>query len=335
MRTAVEIDPIAAESYRRIVGIDPIIDDIREVSGRRLLSTAFLPREGCFLLTACAPCQGFSSQRPPKDGAEDPRNLLIFEVVRLVDEIRPSYLMIENVPGLAVGIGEPIWRSAVTGLADLGYAPTDEQILDAADYGVPQRRERLIAVFRRDDMPGVSLPPPTHVDPHAGDKGGRSEWRTVQGAIGVIKPLAAGEADPDDLLHVAPAHSANILRRIRAIPLDGGSRANLPPELVLSCHHGHEGHRDVYGRMRWGSPAPTLTGGCNKPSKGRFIHPEQHRGITLREAALLQTFPLTADFSGTRDQIAGQIGNAVPPLLVATLTAPIKAAYDLLRQPTS
>src|SRR5213078_3187272 len=122
-------------------------------------------------------------------------------------------------------------------------------------------------------------------------------------------------------------HSPNILERIRAVPLDGGSRAQLPKRLVLECHLEHDGHRDVYGRMRWDSPSPTLTGGCNKPSKGRFLHPHQHRGITLREAALLQDFPPRCRFVGSRDHVADQIGNAVPPGLVCAVARPIWQAY--------
>ena len=336
VRAAVEMDPTAAKRYKNIVGIQPIVSDICTVSGTRLLRTARLLPGQCFLLTACAPCQGFSSQRPPKHGAADPRNGLIHEAVRLVAAVRPMYVMLENVPGLAVGVGAPIYHTAVSRLNKLGYVRMDERVVDAADYGVPQRRQRLIVLFRRRDMPDIKLPAATHVNPQLADTEGRPIWRSVREAIGCLRPLAPGEVDPNDPLHAASAHRPDIVKRIEAIPSDGGSRAVLPTELTLECHRNHSGHRDVYGRMRWDAPAPTLTGGCHKPSKGRFIHPEQDRGITLREAALLQAFPPDTQFAGSREQIAEQIGNAVPPALAAALARPIatmwKEAHDEVDQ---
>lgn len=323
VRAAIEIDSVASRTYTVLTGRTPIVSDIRKVRGPSILAAAELQRGECFLLTACAPCQGFSSQRPPSKGIADPRNTLIHEIVRLTDQLRPCYLMLENVPGLARGVGRPIYERAVAQLANIDYRCSDERVLDAADYGLPQRRERLIALFRRPDMPEVTLPPATHCAPGTSDRRSRSDWSTVRDAIAHLRPLEAGEADRGDPMHVASAHSHDVLRRLSAIPPDGGSRAELPDDLVLKCHRGHAGHRDVYGRMHWDRPAPTLTGGCHKPSKGRFTHPEQDRSITLREAALLQGFPPGVVFAGTRDQVAAQIGNAVPPPLMAKLTVPL------------
>lgn len=329
VRAAVEIDPVAARSYALNLGYSPIVKDIRQVTGRQIMRAGGLRSGECFLLAACPPCQGFSTQRRQGDGANDPRNLLIFEFVRMVKEIRPTYFLLENVPGLAKGIGAPFYRTTLLRLRRLGYGVVDG-VLDAADYGVPQRRARLIAVGWRSGATPVGLPPATHGESKVTKSDGmaRPRWRTVRDAISHLRGLRAGEADASDPLHAASGHSASIIKRITAIPRDGGSRAQLPKPLVLQCHIHHDGHRDVYGRMRWDSPSPTLTGGCNKPSKGRFIHPYQHRGITLREAALLQNFPRRSRFAGTRGEAADQIGNAVPPGLVKAVVRAIRRGYQ-------
>jgi DNA (cytosine-5)-methyltransferase 1 len=335
VRAAVDNDEAASVSYERNIGLKPIVDDIRNVSGRRLLRRAGLRRGECLLLVACAPCQGFSPQGRAAGGTDptaDKRNLLIFDVVRLVGEIWPAYLLLENVPGLARGVGRPIFDQIKEQLRALTYEVSDEGILEAADYGVPQRRERLIALVRRSDMPEVKLPQPSHCDATKKERirknGHLVSWRTVREAIGNLQRLEAGEQDPNDPLHSASRHTDEVQRRIAAIRKDGGSRTDLPQELVLSCHHEHTGHRDVYGRMWWRRPAPTLTGGCIKPSKGRFIHPYRDRGITPREAALLQDFPPRATFYGTRDEIAAQIGNAVPPALGRAVSLPVREAFE-------
>jgi DNA (cytosine-5)-methyltransferase 1 len=142
-------------------------------------------------------------------------------------------------------------------------------------------------------------------------------------AIGDLPKLGNGERSPTDHLHFAPVHSAESLARFAATPKNGGSRQSLPPDLVLACHQSHNGHRDVYGRLRWDRPSGTITAGCTQPSKGRFLHPEQDRGLTLREAARLQGFPDSYRFFGTKQQIALQIGNAVPPPLALSLAQAI------------
>lgn len=336
VRAAVEISRPAARNYELNVGLKPLIKDIRRVRGGDLLARARLRRGECFLLTACPPCQGFSSQRKPSEGVQDRRNSLIFRVIHLMREIQPAYLLLENVPGLAAGVGETLFDRACADLGRLGYR-MQFKVLDAADFGVPQRRARLILVAWHHTMPPVELPDRTHCNPDSPSFSTVSPllpWKTVHDAIGPssgLTPLAAAAADPHDPLHAASTHNELILRRIMAIPPNGGSRSDLPPDLVLDCHRDrkHNGHRDVYGRMEWQRPSPTLTGGCNKPSKGRFIHPQQHRAITLREAALLQTFPAWTCFEGARQQVADQIGNAVPPDFVVGLVRPLKAAAEV------
>jgi DNA (cytosine-5)-methyltransferase 1 len=191
------------------------------------------------------------------------------------------------------------------------------RIADAAEYGVPQRRKRLLVVASRVTAP--SLPEPTHGD---GEADGIKPFVTVRDAIGRLRRLEAGEADPDDPFHQARRHSALTLQRLACIP-EGGDRRNLPDELVLDCHRDHEGHYDVYGRMRWDRVAPTLTSGCTNVTKGRFCHPGQDRALTLREAMLLQTFPSHARLKGFTDGMALQVGNAVPSLLAERIAEKI------------
>ena len=147
----------------------------------------------------------------------------------------------------------------------------------------------------------------------------RAPRRTVAQAIRGLRPLGSGERDPDDALHAARRHSPIALRRLEAVPPNGGSRSSLPPSLAMRCHAGKRGYPDVYGRMAWDDVAPTLTTGCTDVTRGRFAHPEQHRAITLREAALLQSFPPGYVFHGTVGRVAVQIGNAVPVAMVAAM----------------
>jgi DNA (cytosine-5)-methyltransferase 1 len=204
----------------------------------------------------------------------------------------------------------PRWRprfeALLEGLSELGYELTWD-VLDAVDFGVPQRRRRLLVVASRVSKP--VLPVATHGDPASG----RTAWVTVRDAIGSLPPVASGEVDPGDIYHRARRHSQLALQRLRAIPA-GGARTDLPENLQLECHKDHAGHYDIYGRMWWDRPAPTLTSGCTNITRGRFAHPDQDRAITLREALLLQTFPGTAVLHGSLDVMALQVGNAVPPL---------------------
>lgn len=173
------------------------------------------------------------------------------------------------------------------------------------DYGVPQVRRRLVLVASR--VSAVRLPMPTHGQ-------GKKPVATVQDWISGLPRLEAGAVDSFDPDHAAAALSELNLRRIQATPM-GGNRLDWPEDLRLDCHQGHSGHTDVYGRMSWDKPSPGLTTRCVSYSNGRFGHPEQDRAISVREAALLQTFPLTLKLSGTLTSKARQIGNAVPPLM--------------------
>jgi DNA (cytosine-5)-methyltransferase 1 len=185
-------------------------------------------------------------------------------------------------------------------------------VVESRDYGVPQRRRRLVVMASR--LGPLAFPRPTH-----GPNGASQSYSTVWQWIGALPPITAGETHADLPNHRASALSRLNLERIRATP-EGGSRSAWPDHLKLDCHmNGHKGHTDVYGRMRKHAPASGLTTRCISLSNGRFGHPVQDRAISVREAACIQTFPLDFEFRGSLNSMARQVGNAVPVLLAQRL----------------
>lgn len=303
---AVELDPHAAATFRlNHPRAQVLVKDIRSVRPGDLRHRARLNGRRLDLLTGCPPCQGFSTLRTRRRQASVPdhRNDLILEFRRLVRSLLPRAVILENVPGLAL---DPGYASFCRTLHTLGYDYTAD-VVDAADFGVPQRRKRLVLVAVHDiELPERVLRPPCRSPSTVGD------------AIGGL--LEAGRSG--DILHDLPEHrSDSVLARIRATPRDGGSRSDVAPSRQCGCHQRLSGFYDVYGRMAWSGPAPTITSGCNNPSKGRFLHPSEDRAITLREAALLQSFPAEYQFDLSRgkEHVAAQIGNAFPPGLIAPI----------------
>jgi DNA (cytosine-5)-methyltransferase 1 len=251
------------------------------------------------LLAGCPPCQGFSTIRRlnKPNAVRDNRNSLIDDFQRLALEVYPRMVMLENVPGIEK---YKKFVELVRALKRVGYS-VEYDVLDVSDFEVPQRRKRLILVGNRVGPAKLA------------EKS--SEKVTVRDAI--TKLSDAGSSGDD--LHDAPARrSPHVQALIELIPKDGGSRHSLPLEMQLACHKGKNGFNDVYGRMRWDDVAPTITSGCVNPSKGRFIHPEHNRAITLREAALLQGFPQGYKFDLThgKEAISLMIGNALPPTFI-------------------
>lgn len=313
IKVAVDIDKGASASFKANFP-DCIVfpSDITYLSGRELLKAGGFKNGKEVVLIACPPCQGFSSARRNSQRLTDPRNKLIYEFLRIVEEIKPLAFVLENVPGLATGIGKPLFLLILQKLHELGYQ-TVYDVVNAADYGVPQKRKRLVLIGTNNPNIRLAFPPKTNTDPSVSDE--LPAWITVKDVIKNLPPIKAGEKHSGDPLHASASLAKINLKRIKNTPHDGGDRTSWPEELVLKCHKGKIGHKDVYGRMKWNSPSPTMTGGCGMISKGRFGHPEQDRAISLREAARLQTFPDTFKFMGNFGQIAEQIGNAVPPLL--------------------
>lgn len=294
---AVDCDSLAAETFRTNHKDTMLWEtDIQDLSVSEVSSRLGLRAGDLDLLAGCPPCQGFSSMRTlnGKRNVNDPRNELVFEFLRFIRELEPKAIMMENVPGLA---GDHRLAAFCKEIKKLGYSPVCE-ILNAADFGVPQRRHRMVLLAGKYGKPNFAVPDPKRC--------------TVRDAIASLPP--AGESN--DCLHDLPEkRCARIMNLIKSIPKNGGSRKNIGAANQLDCHKRCNGFKDVYGRMAWEDVAPTITGGCVNPSKGRFLHPECDRAITLREAALLQTFPMDYFFSLNRgkNSAAELIGNALPP----------------------
>lgn len=294
----VDIDRQACITFQRNHVGQAIIADARFSPIR--METGFFD-----VVIGCPPCQGFTRMRG-KPKPDDHRNALVLTFLEWIKKLRPRYVMFENVPWIW---GSNYCKKLEKGLRSLGYMIVSG-VLNAADFGVPQRRKRYVMVASIRHRP--KLPKPTHARPAIAKKLGREPWATVRQAIEKLPSLTHGASDPIVPNHRAMKHSKLVLERIRFIPKDGGSRFSLPARLQLTCHKKNNGYNDVYGRMRWDAIAPTLTCGCTNPTKGRFLHPEQNRGITPREAARLQTFPDWFIFFGSFTSITKQVGNAMP-----------------------
>jgi len=313
---AAEIDPDACKTYEGLIGSRPLCVDLSTLPPKEAGSLWGVTPGELDVLIGCPPCQGFTKLRNGA-GASDPRNNLVLVFLDYVSYFRPRFLFFENVPGLArLPHGKVFYSTLKEGLLRLGYHLLEKEV-DAADYGVPQHRRRLIIIGSREDVGTPPFPEPTHGDPRSllVSSGVRQPWRTVRDAIGHLPPLRPGGRDPSDPMHRAPRLGERVLRFLTQVPKDGGSRTQVPEEAWLSCHRGHDGHKDTYGRLAWDRLSGVITSGCCNVSKGRFTHPEQDRPITPREAALLQGFPPDAFFYGPLTSIQRQIGNAVPPPL--------------------
>lgn len=300
----VELNKTAAETYSMNHKKHALYEqDIRTVSPLAMLNDLGLKKGELDLLAGCPPCQGFSTHRTRnKDiSVEDERNDLVFEFVRFVEEMLPKTIMMENVPGL---YKDSRMVEVKKRLEVLGYQFGDSTIAvrNAADYGVPQRRRRMIMMASRFGI--IDVAPKLE------------KQKTVKDFIANLNEAGAS----GDILHDWPTtHTERIKKIISLVPKNGGSRTDIPEKYWLDCHkRSPNSYTDVYGRMSWEDVAPTITGGCNNPSKGRFLHPEENRGITLREAALLQTFPKGYKFStrGGKAGVALMIGNALPPTFI-------------------
>ncbi|NTU46331.1 DNA cytosine methyltransferase [Candidatus Roizmanbacteria bacterium] len=328
IKVAVDIDNNASESFKiNFPNCKVFSSDISYISGKELLDAGGFRNGNEAILIACPPCQGFSSARRNSQRLSDPRNKLIYEFLRVVEEIRPLAFVLENVPGLATGIGKPLFIQILQKLSELGYQ-TIYDVVNTADYGVPQRRKRLVLLGTNNAKIRLTFPCKTNADP--GTASDLPPWKSVREAIADLPKINAGEKSPTDPIHCSASLADINLQRLRFTPWDGGDRTSWPEDLVLECHKNADGHKDVYGRMRWDYPSPTMTGGCGMISKGRFGHPEQNRAISLREAARLQTFPDEFKFIGNFGEIARQIGNAVPPLLAKRAAESLQYSIDEL-----
>jgi DNA (cytosine-5)-methyltransferase 1 len=323
-----DLDPLAGQTFARTHKEAIFLPGpIEEITSHRLLKAAGVRKGELDCLIGGPPCQAFSVYNHQR-GMHDPRSKLFREYLRIVEDLRPRWLVMENVTGItSIGNGKPV-KEIIASLRKLGYT-LDISILRAENYGIPQERRRIFFIANRTGE-RISWPVPTHGP-------GLEPFVTVWDAISDLPTLANGE-DPGQPLpyrtaaqsdyqaalrrgsnavhnHAAPKLSEINLKRMRYIP-QGGSWRDVPVELLPEgmkrarrCDHTKR-----YGRLRRGGLSCTILTKCDL-HWGAFIHPEQDRVLTVREAARLQSFPDWFDFSGPKTEQYVQVGNAVPPIL--------------------
>ncbi len=308
-----DINKVSATTYSNNFSTPEICEDIVSLANSRetldlLLQSIGYDRKKPTVLIGCAPCQGFSSHRKKHwDEEDDVRNSLVMAFAKIVEALNPEVILMENVPEF---LSERYWRyfsAAKRSYEQQGYI-VKAYIYNAATFGVPQERFRTIVIGMKKDF----LLPKGILSP--------DEFRTVRDAISHLPAVPAGVADPKDSMHKSASHKESTLSIIRQVPHDGGNRpAGVGPE----CLDKTKGFSDVYGRLYWDRPSITITHYARNPASGRYTHPEQDRGLTAREAALLQSFPNGFEFSGKADDIYRQIGEAVPPMLSTAIAVHI------------
>lgn len=297
----VDIDEKCRFPFEHNNGAPFLLEDVRRIDAAELGErfTPGIPR----ILVGCAPCQPFSKY---SQGREDTRWQLLERFSRVILEMEPDVVSMENVPRLRTFENSSIFNAFVRSLRNADYF-VDWKVAYCPDYGIPQSRTRLVLLASRFGPPG--LPTATHV---------RERHPTVRDTIGTLPPIEAGDADERDPLHRCSALSTTNERRVRA-SRPGGSWREWSDDLVTDCHTKPtgRGYSSVYGRMEWDEPAPTMTTQFFGFGNGRFGHPEQDRALSLREGALIQTFPPDYAFAPEGDRIEMKsvgrlIGNAVP-----------------------
>lgn len=296
----IDLDPACRFPYETNNETRFVERDISKVTATEL--TALFGNAKLKILAGCAPCQPFSTyaQRYELDG-KDGKWGLLYEFARLAKGTTPDVITMENVPTVA---NHAVFHDFVDTLKRLGYNVWFD-VVDSSRYGVPQMRRRMVLLASKHG--DIKMIEPTRAKP-----------KTVRQAIGRLRPLYAGEASARDILHVTSTLSDQNLKRIKA-SRPGGTWRDWPKHLIADCHRADSGrtYPGVYGRMEWDKPAPTMTTQCYGFGNGRFGHPEQDRAISLREAAILQSFPRHYSFVPKDGEVSFKalgrlIGNAVP-----------------------
>lgn len=298
-----------------------VYKDIKEVTKDDILP--LYSKDVIKVLAGCAPCQPFSSYAF-KNKTKDPNKYdLLYEFGRLVKEVKPDIVTMENVPAIQKFKLKNVLQDFIEVLKKEGYI-VSEKVVYCPDYGIPQTRKRFVLLASK--LGEIKLISPTHL---------KENYVTVRDTIGNLPPINAGEACLTDPLHRSRVLSSLNMKRMLATPYGGGWK-NWPEELLLECHRkeGGKSFGSVYGRMVWDKPAPTMTTLCTGIGNGRFGHPIQNRAISVREAALFQTFPLEYKFfpdekSVSITKASRYIGNAVPPQLGAVIADSIKKHLNI------
>lgn len=326
---AVENNPHACETYHANLVENcsdaPILfpNDITRLPVGEFMEWAGIKPCTIDILMGGPPCQGFSTHRINNAGVDDPRNALLLHYFSYLKALRPNSFVVENVPGLLWPRHEKYLTKFYSLAAEAGYEVFDPQVLNAKDYGVPQNRKRVFILGFREKVPGKLEwpPPPSHFAPDSDEviSKGRPSWRPASDVF--VLPITPG--DPNGI-HMN--HTSEMMKVFERTPLNGGSRQQ--SGRVLPCHLYHNGHKDVYGRIDPNKSGPTMTTACINPSKGRFLHPTEHHGITVRHAARFQTFPESFIFYGGLMSSGTQVGNAVPIRLGQAVLAAITRALE-------
>lgn len=300
VRLGIDIDPACEYPYKTNNHARFLLKSIENVNTLDLLTV--FDNSPLRLLAGCAPCQTFSSYNQKADSS-DKRWWLLLQFLRLIRETEPELVTMENVPGL---MGQDVFKEFVTDLEAWDYH-VDYQIVNCAEYGLPQQRNRLVLLASQ--LGSIKLLSPKEF---------KRKTKTVKEAIGKLPSIKAGASDPQDPLHQSASLSEINYKRI-LVSKPGGTWRDWPEELVADCHKKISGktYPSVYGRMSWNEQAPTITTQFFGFGNGRFGHPEQNRAISLREGAILQSFPKKYKFTAPGEPISKKvlgrlIGNAVP-----------------------
>lgn len=311
-----DIDPTCRFAYETNNEAEFHFADIREVKGEEVKRC--YSRKSIHVLAGCAPCQPFSSYAHTNKKKDPNKYDLLYEFGRLVKEVHPDIVTMENVPSILTFSLKPVFPDFVNTLREEGYSVM-YQIVFCPDYGIPQTRRRLVLLASR--LGSISLIEKTNTP---------ENYKTVGDTIRDLEPIKAGSASTKDPLHRCRSLTEVNLLRLQNTPY-GGSWKDWPEDLILDCHRKESGKSfgSVYGRMKWEEPSPTITTECTGIGNGRFGHPEQDRAISVREAALLQTFPISYRFFENESEVSLKnasryIGNAVPPRLGEVLADSIK-----------
>ena len=305
----IDIDPTCKETYELNNNAKYLCEDVSHLPKKSVGKFFKIRRnQRDLIFVGCSPCQYYSNIKTDKTKSEGTR-LLLADFQEFVAYYRPGYVFIENVPGLDKKPNSPLAQFKEF-LSKNGYV-FDEAVINAKYFGVPQNRRRYVLIATRVKKK-IKLP-----------RENRDDIRTVFQTIGdynTFQPIPAGHIDLTEFIHSSADLEDINMQRITSTPHNGGDRRNWPIEMIPDCYENHDGHTDVYGRMHWERPSPTITTRFISYSNGRYGHPEQDRAISLREGASLQSFPVDYIFhSESQGTIAKMIGNAVPPLLAKAI----------------
>lgn len=307
-----DVDSSCKYAYETNIQADFINKNIKNTFASEITNYFNTSKSSIRILVGCAPCQTFSqyTQQSKRkiNNKDDEKWTLLNEFLRIAMEVQPEIISVENVPNL---IKYPIFDNFIKELKKNKYH-ISHSIVFCPDYGIPQNRKRLVLLASK--LKEIKIIDKTH---------NKDNYASVRDTIGNLPKIKSGEQSKLDKLHISRMLTPINIKRIKATPKNGGSWKDWDESLILKCHKKPIGknYGSVYGRMKWDEPAPTMTTFCTGIGNGRFGHPEQDRAISLREASLLQTFPIDYDFIENKNElpkmgtISRHIGNAVPPKL--------------------